>query len=96
MHHNFCTNVSTTIPATIYLFKVNYGNSRTMYKICSKLTIKTPERRQKDHAFFTKLHLKAAGLFMYNFLDVVLVPLLLTLLLTDFTYSFSIVDFEQL
>ena len=33
---------------------------------------------------------------MYNFLDVVLVPLLLTLLLTDFTYSFSIVDFEQL
>ena len=27
-------------PAGIYLFKVNNGNIRTMYKNCSKLTIK--------------------------------------------------------
>ena len=33
-------------PANIYLFKVNNGNTRKKYKICSKLTIKTPERRQ--------------------------------------------------
>ena len=33
-------------PAGIYLFKVNNRNSRTMCKICSKLTIKTPERGQ--------------------------------------------------
>ena len=26
---------------------VNNGNIRTIYKICPKLTIKTPERRQK-------------------------------------------------
>ena len=29
--------------AGIYFFKVNNGNTRTMCKICSKLTIKTPE-----------------------------------------------------
>ena len=28
-----------------YLFKVNYENTRTMLEICSKLTIKIPERR---------------------------------------------------
>ena len=32
-------------PADIYLFKLNNGNTRTKYKICLKLTIKTPERR---------------------------------------------------
>ena len=30
-----------------YIFKVNIRNTRTMYKICSKLTIKTPERHQQ-------------------------------------------------
>ena len=33
-------------PAGIYLFKVNNRNSRIRYEICSKLTIKAPERRQ--------------------------------------------------
>ena len=32
-------------PAGIYLFKVNNRNTRTRCVICSKLTIKTPERR---------------------------------------------------
>ena len=32
-------------PVGIYLFKVNDGYTRTMCEICSKLTIKTPERR---------------------------------------------------
>ena len=31
-------------PAGIYLLKVNNKNARTMCEICSKLTIKTPER----------------------------------------------------
>ena len=31
-------------PAGIYMFKVNNRNTRTRYKICSKLTIKTPKR----------------------------------------------------
>ena len=35
-----------TYPANINLFKVNNKNSRKRYEICSKLTIKTPERRQ--------------------------------------------------
>ena len=33
-------------PFDIYLFKVNNGNTSTMCEICSKLTKKTPERRQ--------------------------------------------------
>ena len=32
--------------AAIYLFKVNDGNTRTMYETCSELTIKTTERCQ--------------------------------------------------
>ena len=34
---------SCYVPVMFYLFKVN---SRNMYEICSKLTIKIPERRQ--------------------------------------------------
>ena len=33
-------------PSGIYLFKVNYQNTGAMCLICSKVTIKTPERRQ--------------------------------------------------
>ena len=33
-------------PANIYLFKFNNRNTRKKSEICSKLTIKTPERRQ--------------------------------------------------
>ena len=32
-------------PAGNYMFKVNNGNTRTRSEICSKLTIKIPERR---------------------------------------------------
>ena len=31
-------------PAGVYMFKVNNRKTRTRYKICSKLTIKTPKR----------------------------------------------------
>ena len=37
---------SSQIPSDIYLFKVNNRNTTKRYEICSKLTIKTPERRQ--------------------------------------------------
>ena len=33
-------------PAGNYMFKVNNGNTRTSCEKCSKLAIKTPERRQ--------------------------------------------------
>ena len=32
-------------PAKIYLFKVSYGNTKTMGEICSKLIINTSQRR---------------------------------------------------
>ena len=43
--------------ANIYLFKVNNRNSRKRCEVCSKLTIKTPERRQWRHS----------GVFIVNF-----------------------------
>ena len=38
-------------PASIYLFKVNNKNTRKKYEICSKLTIKTPERQRRSGVF---------------------------------------------
>ena len=38
--------INSINPASNYMFKVNNGNTRIRYEICSKLTIKTPERRQ--------------------------------------------------
>ena len=59
-------------PVGIYLLKVNHRDARTRYGICSKLTIKTPERRQW----------RCCGVFTVNFEHIsqlVLVFLLLTL-----------------
>ena len=60
------------IPVGIYLLKVNNKNFRTRCEICSKLTIKTPERRQW----------RRFGVFIVDFEHIshlVLVFLLLTL-----------------
>ena len=43
---NFILNSTPVIPAGNYMFKVNKRNTRTWCEICSKLTKKTPERRQ--------------------------------------------------
>ena len=62
---------TTDIPAGNYMSKVNNRNSRTRCEICSKLKIKTPERRQWH-----------SGVFIVNFEHIsllVLVFLLLTL-----------------
>ena len=40
------THIYIYIPTNIYLLKVNNGNTRKMCEMCSKLTIKTPERGQ--------------------------------------------------
>ena len=59
------------IPTGIYLLKVNNRNIRTRCEICSKLTIKTPERR----------HWRLSGVFIVNFKHIshlVLLFLLLT------------------
>ena len=39
-------NVKAINPANIYLFKVNNRNVAKRCDVCSKLTIKTPARRQ--------------------------------------------------
>ena len=44
-------------PTGIYMLKVNNRNTRTRCEICSKLTIKTPERR----------HWRRSGVFIVNF-----------------------------
>ena len=59
-------------PASIYLLKVDKRKARKRCEICSKLTIKTPERRHWGHS----------GVFIGNFEHIshlVLVFLLLTL-----------------
>ena len=45
------------IPANIYLFKVNSRHTRKRLKVCSKLTIQTPERRHRGRS----------GIFTANF-----------------------------
>ena len=46
-----------SLKVDIYLFKVNNENTRAMCEICSKLTMKTPERR----------HRHRSGAFTVNF-----------------------------
>ena len=63
---------NSSFPAGIYLLKVNSRNTRARCEICSKLTIKTPERR----------HWRLSGVFIVNFEHIShlgLVFLLLTL-----------------
>ena len=38
------------------IFQFNNRNTRIIYEICSKLTIKTPERRHQFHTLFRCLH----------------------------------------
>ena len=69
-HANFFT--ITAFPAGIYMLKVNSRNTGTRCEICSKVTIKTPGRRQW----------RRFGVFIVNFEHIphlVLVFLLLTL-----------------
>ena len=66
------TNVVRRNPVGIYLLKVNNGNTRKRCEICSKLTIKIPERRKWHRSV----------IFIVNFEHIshlVLVFLLLTL-----------------
>ena len=45
-------------PVDIYLLKVNNRNTKTRCETCSKLTIKTPERRDER---------RRSGVFIVNF-----------------------------
>ena len=46
------TQARPSFPAGIYLFNVYKGNIRTMFEICLKLTITTPEQRNWRHRLF--------------------------------------------
>ena len=72
--YNLSTILTTPFPAGIYQLKVINRNIRKRCEICSKLTIKTPERRQH--------HWCRSGVFNVNFEHIphlVLVFLWLTL-----------------
>ena len=72
----------TCLKSTIYLLKVNNRNTRTRCEICSKLTIKTPKRRQW----------RRSGVFIVNFEHIshlVLKSLLLTLNMYMLTGKFD-------
>ena len=58
-------------PTDIFLFKVNDRNIRTMGEICSKLTIKTPERR----------NWRRSSVFIVNFEQISQIVLVFLLLL---------------
>ena len=51
---NLTTNeLMNVFRAGDYMLEVNNRTTRTRCEICSKLTIKTPERRQRHHTYFT-------------------------------------------
>ena len=65
----FSANEFAGFPAGIYLFKFNNGNTRTMWEICSKLTIKTPRWRHFPAVSIGFLWKKER--FFKNFLQVI-------------------------
>ena len=70
--HTLTTLFSSANPVGIYLLKVSVRSSRKRCKICSKLTIKTPERRQWSHS----------GVFSVKFEHISHLALVVFLLLT--------------
>ena len=73
----FCERKSI-IPVGIYLLQVNSRNTGTRCEICSKLTIKTPERRQYAIIVFCLVSLLLTLNIFHTFVCVSIV-LLLTL-----------------
>ena len=72
-------------PAKTYLFKVSNRNTRKRCKICSKLIIKTLERRQ----YIVLLPWLLTLNIFHTFFDAILLPLLLTLnIFHSFFYYF--------
>ena len=52
----FQRKLSSSFPASIFLFKVSYRNIKTKYEICSKLTTRTLEQH----------HCHRSGVFLAN------------------------------
>ena len=54
-------------PAGTYLLKVNNRNTRVRCEICSKLTIKTPERRRSSVFISNFEHISRSSVSIVNF-----------------------------
>ena len=84
----FCRLIFFFHPVNIYMFKVNNRNTRQSCKICSKLTIKTPDRRQcRRSVFFIVIYEHISHLFLL-FLLLSLSRYLFTGHLFDCTFFF--------
>ena len=71
-------------PAGIYLLKINNRNTRKRCEICSKLIMKTPERR----------HWRHSGVFIVNFEHVSRLTLVFFCVFV-FVFLFFLVNFEH-
>ena len=74
--------------ANIYLFKINNGNTRKSWEVCSNLTSKAPDRRHGRHS----------GDFIVNFevtLQIFVLFLLLTLNRKIFSWKLKNILFVQ-
>ena len=58
---------SKMFPVCIYLFKVNNGHTKTICKICSKLTIQTPERCHWSHCLPSTDFTQISGVSIVDF-----------------------------
>ena len=70
MNACYSSSWKTNVPTGICLFKVNNGNIRTVGEICSKSTIKTPER----------IYWRGSGVFIVNFEHICYIVLVFPLL----------------
>ena len=63
----FSDNSKTKYPLKKCMFKVNYSNTRTMCRACSKLTIKTPERHHRYAVLPHLLTMENFDSLLYSF-----------------------------
>ena len=87
--HHQKLGCSRHFPAGNYMFKVNIRNTRASCEICSKLAIKTLERRQWRHSGVFIVNFNSEHIFHLNLF------LLSTLNIFHTFFSVSYVDFEQ-
>ena len=79
-------------PGGIYLLKFNNRNTRTRHEICSKLTIKTPERRHwfRSGVFIVSFEHTLHHLLVFLLLLLFLLLFLLLLLLFLWTCNYGL------
>ena len=61
----YSENLFSKYSVSIYLFRVNNRNTRSKYELCSKLTVKTPERRWRRSSVLLLTPSIVHTLFLY-------------------------------